>query len=395
MAQPTIPSFETLFNDIYGDLKTETSAGQTLIGRIALRALALVQAGSSKLEYLAIARVQKNVSPTTADPVDKGGTLEEFGELKLERGPFQADNGLYTVTVTGQEGGQVDITNQLLSSNDSDNPGFLFEPTEAKTILVGDSSVEVPIRAITASKEAELSIGNTLGFTQPIVKIDSTATVLTVDKVPTDGETVEEYRAKVVEAEQLETQGGAPSDYRIWLNDVQGARTVFPTLPQGGDVNAYVEAFPDDSTDGNGTPPASMLTEVAEIFEFDPDTTKPLDTRGRRPAGVINLNVLAVSPLPVIVTINGLTDQSAETVAGVTAAIKLFLFDVRPFIAGASDPLKQNDTLYLGALSAVVSQALPPGEFFVQLTMTVSGGSETDFNFVNGNIPYLDSVELT
>jgi uncharacterized phage protein gp47/JayE len=392
MSQPNIPTFEEEFNRIYGDLQTESSAGEFLIGRVALRAVAYATAGATKLLYLKVARVQKNVSPTTADPVAKGGTLEEWGQLKLGRDLNPSTNGEYILTVTGEEGGEVKLSDQLLSSNSSDNPGYLFEPTEAKVILPGDTSVEVPVRALEAGRDAEVSVSNILEFTKPLAKIDKPATVLSVTSAPTEGETGEQYRGKTVEAYQLETQGGAPSDYRVWLNDVEGTRTVYTILTQGGDLDAYVEAQPADSTDGNGTPPAAMLTEVEEIFEWDPDTTKELNTRGRRPQGIINLDVQAVSPLPVEVTIVGLTDTSSSTLAAIDAAIELLLFDVRPFIAGATDPNKRNDTLYLGSISAVIAQALPAGKYFTSVTMKVATVSVEERKFLNGDLPYLDEV---
>lgn len=80
-----IPTTQELYTSIKSDLETELNINIPVFGKIFLRALAAVQAAKLKLYYLAIASVQKNIFPDTADPESIGGTLERFGIVKLGR----------------------------------------------------------------------------------------------------------------------------------------------------------------------------------------------------------------------------------------------------------------------------------------------------------------------
>ncbi len=103
----TIPTTLELYNDIITDLETKFSITIPLIGKNFLRAMAAVQAAKLKLLYLAVGSVQKNIFADTADPASAGGTLERFGIVKLNRLPFAATAGEYTVQLTGTIGATV------------------------------------------------------------------------------------------------------------------------------------------------------------------------------------------------------------------------------------------------------------------------------------------------
>ena len=120
-----IPTILELYNDIISDLETEMQVRIPLVGRYFLRALAMVQASKLKLYYLAIASVQKNIFVDTADSEADGGTLERFGRVKLNRNPFTAIQGQYTLEVVGSIGAIIKSETTFKSNDENVNSGKL------------------------------------------------------------------------------------------------------------------------------------------------------------------------------------------------------------------------------------------------------------------------------
>lgn len=394
-----IPTIAELKAQIENDLRSELGITTTWYGKIFLRVLSTVQAGKLKLYYLATAQVQKNIFVDTADPVEDGGTLDRFGYVKIGRGRYPATAGVYTVDVTGIAGGIIPEGAQYKSTINSTNPDFLFIVETGITLV--STTGTIIIRALTPGTDSTLVSTDEIELTAPIENIDSLAYVDAVSTTPVSEETVEEYREVLIQAFQLEPQGGATTDYRLWSLDVDGVRTSYAYTKnlETFAVQVYVEALPDDSAPGQpeGVPPASMLTEVEAVIELDPDTTKPLYQRGRRPIGVYNLEVISVVPVGVTIRIYDLTDDSTPVLTAISEACIDLFYDIRPYIAGA-DGENRNDVLYQSQVISAVTQALGNTVFFSNLEMVIGGSVETSYTFgqtpaAYGNYPYLELLE--
>jgi hypothetical protein len=395
-----IPTINDLKTQIESDLRTELGITKAWYGKVFLRILALVQAGKLKLFYLFGGKVQKNIFVDTADPASQGGTLERFGNVKIGRNPYPAVAGVYTCQVTGQIGATIPKDTQYKSRSDSTSPDKLF--TVEEEVVLAATTDEIIVRALEPGTDSALVIGDEIELTAPIEDVDSIAEVLSVDTTPVAAETTEQYREVVIQAFQLEPQGGAATDYRLWSLDVDGVRTSYPYTKNGEPyaVQVFVEALPEDSAPGQpaGVPPASMLDDVIEVIELDPDTTKPLYERGRRPIGVYNLEVLAVIPIPVTIRIYDLTDDSPEIISAIEEAIGDLLYTIRPYIAGA-DGSNQNDVLYTSQIISAVISALSNTVFFSNIQMVIDSVVVTSYTFARtpatyGNYPYLYDLEV-
>ena len=222
------------------------------------------------------------------------------------------------------------------------------------------------------------------------------AEVASIVTTPTDAETTEDYRTTVIQAYQFEPQGGARTDYRLWSQDAAGVQDVYPYVTDGepGKINLYVEATAADSTDGNGTPSQSILDDVEAVVEFDPDTTKPDNERGRRPMGTFEIFFLAITPLPVDVEIFDLSDLTLLTT--ISNAVTEFLLDVRPFIDGADNPQQINkDKLYSSDIVNIVRAVAGNTATFSNVVMSVDSVQTNLYQFENGDIPYTRNVTNT
>ena len=250
----TIPTLSELYDSIIADLETQFGESIPLVGKNFLRVMAAVQAAKLKLYYLALGLVQKNIFPDSADSESIGGTLERFGRIKLGRNPFDARAGEYEIIVTGSVGAVIKASSTWKSDDSSTSPGKLFILDEEFTLLFATDTIIV--RALEAGTESSLDAGDTLSATAPIALVDKTATVYAEITEPRAAETIEAYRTAVLNSFRLEPQGGAATDYRLWSQDAQGVRFVYPYARTGFpcEMNLFVEANEVDSTDGKGTP---------------------------------------------------------------------------------------------------------------------------------------------
>ena len=382
-----IPSIIDLNSTISDDLKTKLGLTDDELKKV-ISAMPLVLSAQLKLVYLYLSDIQNNIFPDTASSEDVGGTLERQGRIYLNRNPFPDSIGVFQITVTGVPGSVLRSNLTFKSNEDALNAGQVYV-LDTEFIFVATSEV-IEIRSLGSGVDFNLSVNDNLTITEPVIGVDKTVTVTSIVTQPTAGETDEFYAKAILNAIQLEPQGGARSDYRQWANDAQGVRLVYPYVRDGDAsiVDVYVESTLIDSIDGKGTPSAPILALVEDVIEQDPDVTKPIYERGRRPMQA-DVQVSAISLVPVDVTITGLSDASLDVQTAINNALTSMIYEVRPFISGADLLRNKNDALYSGRVQSVVTDSLSNGNFFSFLDLFVDGNSVTSYVFELGNIPYL------
>jgi len=390
----TIPTITQLYNDILADLQAEYGTAIPTFGKNFLRVLAAVQAAKLKLYYLAIGLLQKNIFVDTADPQSRGGTLERFGFVKLGRYPFTALVGQYTVTVNGTVGAIIKASTTFKSNDDSLSPGKLFILDQAHTMVSTTDSIT--LRALDAGIGSKLLVADQLTATSPIENANRLATVTVQLIEPLDAEDIEAYRQKTIDAYRLEPNGGAASDYRLWAADVQGVKQAYPYAKTGAanEINLFIEATIADSIDGMGTPSASMLTDVEAVVELDPDTTKPINERGRRPLGIFQVHYLPVTIRQVDIEIPGFVGLTPAIQNAILAAITSLVNGIRPFVAGADVLESKNDILDTNRIASTIL-VVRPGSTFGTPILLIDSVPVLTFTFINGDIPFLNSVTYT
>lgn len=389
-----IPTLSQLYTSVLNDLETQYGVTISPVGKTFLRALAAVQAGKLKLFYLVIGNLQKNIFADTAESESIGGTLERFGRVKLGRNPFGATAAQYELTITGSIGAVIKAGTTFKSDDDSLNPGYLFVLDTDYTLVATTDTITV--RALTAGIESELNETDTLTATTPIALVDPGAYVSDVVVEPLSAETTEAYRTAILNSYRLEAQGGAATDYRLWSQDAQGVAAVYPYAKSGAsnEINLFIEATVADSTDGKGTPSASILADVEEVVEFNPDTTLPLLERGRRPLGVFQVHYLPVTIKQVDIIITGYSGLTAAIQALLLTAITNAVNQIRPFVSAADVLSNKNDILDINKIIAtIISQQ--PGAIFESVTLKINTVEVSSYTFIDGNIPYLNSVTYT
>lgn len=389
----TIPTTKQLYDDIRANLQAELGITIPVFGKVFLNALAMVQAGKLKLFYLAIAFVQKNIFVDTADKEAIGGTLERWGRIKLGRNPLPATQGQYDIEVTGTIGSIIPASSTFKSNDSSQNPGKLFILDAAFTLVTNPDIITV--RALESGTDSRLNVGELLTATAPIASVDSVATVDAEVVEPTPAETLEEYRQRTIDSFRLEPQGGAATDYRLWSQDVATVQQTYPYAKSNDSnvVEVFVEATVAASIDGKGTPSGTTLTDVRDVIEFDPDTSRPLLERGRRPLGTFDVDVKAVDVLDVLIDINGYIGLTAEKETLIKNSIKSLIDEIRPFVSGIDILSEQNDTLSVNKIIYAIQLAVP-ASVFTSVDLTVDGNVVSTYQFIGGEIPFVDLNDI-
>ena len=386
----TIPTIKDIYGQIEKDLKNKLNLQDTEL-KLVVDAIASVFSGQIKLVYLYLYDIQKNSFPDTADPESEGGMLSRLGYIFLGRYPFPASDGYYTAIVTGIENSKLRSQLTFKSNDEALNIGKMFILDSEHTIT--ESENIITIRSLDAGLGSLLSPGDQLNITEPVLGVDAVITIQNVVTRPTNPESTDDYRQKILDIIQIEPQGGSRGDYRIWSSDARGVKKVYPYVKENesGTVQIYVEASSDNSIDGNGTPSLSLLQEVKNVIELDPDQTKPINERGRRPLQA-NVEVLPIIVRYVDINVSGLNDRSESEKTNFFNGLLNYIQTVRPFIQGADLDRNRNDILSSGKLQGIALDSLNKSNYFNAFTMYVDGQIETQFQFSRANIPVLREI---
>lgn len=390
----TIPSKETIYQGILNDYASEMGVDVSELGD-QIRVEAKVQAGREWVMYLLISKVQNNMYPDLAEEEE----LIRDGLLWLGRVPSPAEQGQYSCVINGKGGSIIPASTQFKSDSTSTSPDYLFildsEFTMPGTIGVETSST-ITIRALEAGLDAQLLVGDTLTSIQPLNDFTNQITVDTITVQPVSAEGIESYRADVEEAKRLQSQGGSPSDYRLWCSEVPEIRTSYPYLQQGGGGNIiiYVEATEENTAPGEITGVPTQAT-LEEVYKFDSGietgvvVQDPITSIARRPVQTKNISSVGINPNPVDLYFTDYSDESKIGLAN--NAIDEFLYNVRPYVSGADVLSRKNDILTIGAMLSAIYDALQgSGVTFTSLAAKVNGVDlDPSYQFLLGNIPYL------
>jgi len=386
-----IKTTRELFDDIKLAIEAELGITIPLVGPVFTFAFAAVQAAKLRIFYLAISFLQKNTFVDTADSESIGGTLERWGRAKLGRSPFAAVQGQYEVEVSGDIGYTIPASTTFKSNDSALSPGKLFILDNAFTIATTPDTMT--LRALEGGLESQLNVGDLLTSTSPLISATDVVEVTAETVTPVQAESLEDYRAITLESFRLEPQGGAGVDYRLWSRDAEGVANTYPYAKSGfpTEIDIYVEANLADSTDGKGTPTTAILDDVRDVIEFNPDTTLPLDERGRRPL-TDNPNVIAVTPLDVEIDIAGSTFTAAQESLIETSIIN-YVNTIRPIVD--SIPEDVDDTIRVNRIIFAIEDAVS-GVSYGAVTLQVDGVPiASSYQFQQGEIPFVDASLIT
>jgi uncharacterized phage protein gp47/JayE len=352
-----VPTTQELSDNIVAQLEASLSQTIPLLPKAFTRVLAKALAGALALLYryagfiflqLFVAHAsfrETTILGVTLRPLVEWGRLIGLGDPNdAVRAELVID-----VTVTTQDGSLAAGT-QLVRPDTQviylvKNDVLLDAPTIQATIVASAD----PDDNGGAGDIGNLGAGDTVEFANPLPNVERVATVSSQAVTGADGETPEEYRARVIARFQARPQGGAYADYRDWALDVEGIIRVYPyTSDTPGEVDVYCEATEASSGSEDGIPTGAQLTAVEEAIELDDS-----GLASRRPAGAA-INVAAITRTALGVEVVGLeVDDEATVQAAIEEGLDEFMRSREPFIVGLS-VFPRQDRITVAAVGGVV-----------------------------------------
>ena len=241
------PSLTELIERIENDYAVRVDNSQTFLQKSVYKIFAKVQGGGHHLMYDFIEYVKDQLFITSADEE----TLEKIGaEYGILRGFGEKATG--QALATGVDGITVTVGTEL--QTDSGNKyKVLYDGT------VSSGQVNLDIEAVGVGTDYDENAGVVLTFSQPIVGINSTATVIgdgITDGI--DADTKEGYRIKILNRKRKPPHGGTEEDYEQWALEYSGNITRAWTIPEYQGIGTIGLAFVKDND------PSSIFPSEAE-----------------------------------------------------------------------------------------------------------------------------------
>lgn len=394
------PKIQTINDSIINQLQAQLNQTIPLLPKSFNRVLAKVLAGVFIVlfKYAGFIFLQLFVSRATYDEVTINGQklrpLQEIGRLIGVRDLVGATKAELVINIIVKS-----QTGTLRSGTALVNADNGVTYVTIGQVSLNAAIVQATVRA--ASDETggsgggaigNLEVGDTLSFVDPLGNVERDAIVANVITTAADAETVDQYRQRIVDRFQKRPQGGAPADYELWSEEVNGIINAYPyrdsTCP--GVVNVYVEATPESSGSPDGIPTAAQLLAVEESIEFDLD-----GLASRRPLGA-NVNALPISRTGFDAKVTDVEVANLSVVeAQIQDAVYEYFYDAEPYIAGLT-VAPRKDRLVQSALIGLVEDIVTAnGGRFGTAIFDLTGGTSSINEYVLGEGEKAKLINLT
>lgn len=247
------PTLQNLIDRVSEDIKGGLEL-ITLLRRSFLTVIARALAGLSHLLFGYLAWLEKQVFLDTADDEE---IIQRWGGIwgvtqKL------ATFSKFIVNVTGTAGTVVPV-NTIYRRTD----GVQFE-TDAEVTLTGSGDT-LALTAIESGAASEVAVADVIAILSPIAGLNSNSTVASITIKPEDTESIESYKARILDRIRNPPSGGASHDYIQWALEVAGITRAWvgPQSLGPGTVLVFVVSDGEDPI----TPITAKLTETFDYIE--------------------------------------------------------------------------------------------------------------------------------
>lgn len=321
--------------------------------------------------------------------------LIEWGRLVGVGDPIPATQFECTILVTVNAIGS---TLYAGTQFQSDINNVLYITTE--NYLLDTATKSINLLAVDSGEVGNLDIGDTLSLVNTLGIIENDADITVIITTAIDQESETDYRQRVSERFQLQPQGGAYADYRIWASEVPGVQQTYiysgdpPSnviVYVAGDAEIYADRIPD----------SALLLAVAEAIEYDPDTT--LATR--RPIGAVidpdgDGSYANIKPITVVtfdVEVTGLSIDAAllsQTRTDIKSALEAYFLEREPFIEGLSIPPKKGTVTQSNVIGIVNNIVRANSGTFLSALNSIGGVSTTNYSLLEGELAKLGTLTV-
>lgn len=319
--------------------------------------------------------------------------LIEWGRLKGIGDPTAAVQAEYDLDITVNSLGSTLPSGTQFSST-LNNVIYITQ----QSYLLSNPTETIQVIATMGGTVGNLSVSDILSTVNTLGIIDNDGTISAVLTTGVDAETEASYRQRVIEAFQLQPQGGAYADYRLWASDVPG---VLQTYIYTGDTpaNVIVYVAGDSAIYPDRIPDTALLEAVGNAIDFDPDTTlstrRPItaiiDPAGDQSYG----NVLPVIIKPFDVDVTGvIVDDLATVKTEIKAALNIYFLAREPYIIGLSLPPALNTIAQSNIIGIVNDIVQSHNGSFTTAILKLNGVTIQNYIAQEGELAKLDVLTV-
>lgn len=375
------------------------------LGKIFFTPLIYSISGVLKLLYARIEFEKRQIWVTTASPKSLGGTLDDFAAtkgVKRSMGTFAK----FVVQFTGNSGGSVPIDTLLRNGENVYKTTFICP--------IGLEGVgKTDVRALKVGTDYSLEVGDTLTLQGVITNVNNDAEILSITEEANDEESLETYRARILQRFNTEPNGGSAGDYMLWVQDLPKVGVpeirrvyVYTDPTKIGNLLVYVENtsttnLPTLATteqkeaiysDNSATAVSGDIIVRAGVIVRNPDTTLSDEERARMPVAVPKVQIRDIAIREVEFIVNNLRYNDGDDEDTIKEIIfdniKEYCYSIRPFIAGADDPNNEKNTLEVSDVTTYVKTGLTGNQRFSSFSMKDASGNIVDsIVFTMGTVP--------
>lgn len=390
------PTTKEIGNNLIAQLEASLNQTIPLLPKSFMRVLAKALAGVFVLlyKYGGFTFLQVFVQSASAKQTTINGVLKvplnEWGKLIGVGLPKAATSAelLMEVGVNVQEGSLPSGT-QLVNVDN----GVTY--ITLNVVLLDAPLVQVEVLAASdqaggggAGAIGNLAPGAVLSFANPLANVARDASVISQSQTGANEEETEVYRQRVIDRFQKRPQGGAPSDYEGWGEEVPGILNVYPyTSDCPGQIDVYVEATVASSGDPDGIPTGAQLQDVLDSIQFDEG-----GLASRRPANAL-VNSFPIVRVGFDISVTGLVvDNLAQVQMDITTALGEYFLDRDPFIVGLS-VLPRRDRITRSGVGGVVDDIVSAaGGIFISVSVVLDTVSIESYSLSIGEKAKTSSV---
>ena len=322
-----------------------------MIPNSVLRVLADVNAGESHLNLQFLAWLALMFLPVTATDI----WLDRWADMFLinadqSHGRKQATFASGTVLATGTQPGVV----VPFGSNASSGNNVTYQSTAQET-TGGDSTVSLPMIALTAGVIGNLDPGATLQLSFVPGFLQATVTVISMTG-GADTETDDELRVRLLDRLSAPPMGGDASDYVQWALSVAGVTRAWSAPNEMGIGTVTIRFMMDDLRASTGGFPNQDDIDAVQAY---------LDTV--RPVTVKDFFVEAPIATPINFTVSNLDPDDQDVWADIIISVQQMLAEKARPAYSLNGVLQPAQTIFAAWVSDAILNA--PNVVSFDLTM--------------------------
>ena len=299
--------------------------------------------------------------------------LVEWGRLTGTGDPTEATRAelVIDITVNTQVGTLAKDTQYFNASNE-------VTYLTVADVLLDAATVQASIRPYSDQDGGggkgvigNLEVGDVVSLVTPLGAVVTNATVSAVTTTAANAESTANYRQRIIDRFRNQPQGGAPADYELWGEAVEGIINTYPYTGDPGVVNLYSEATEASSGSADGIPTASQLQAVLDNVNLDDS-----GLASRRPIDSLVYSY-AITRSAYNVTIAGLVGEDLDTAkTQIESALEQYFLSREPYIAGLATSYRRDNVTRADVMGTTQDTANVYNATFLSVSVVKVGEGE-------------------